>query len=201
MDLLINKLVMNRSTKMRQKNIFLVCVSASIILAIIIFSSCTNSKQQSIDKLKKTLVGNTFYILDERIDFSNYDASVKEIKLDFFSPNKLEARMTFYADALGYQTDTTEESAIIEYKYEDGLFELPSFNLIAKAKVLDNGSIKLSTGDILYTTSIVNFLSTDSAFNRVNETTKNDMGSIYKDFLKKPYKAPLRIEGNNIIAN
>lgn len=158
-----------------------------ISLSFVFFLSCNNTKSNSVEKLNHTLEGCTFYVLEERVNFYNYYAYVKEIKLDFISSNRVEARMTFYADVNGYKIikDTTNESVIFEYKYEKGFLELPKLNLITRVNVLSNGVLRMNTGDFFYPTSIVKFLDTDSAFNRVNQTTKDNMGSIYKNFFKK----------------
>jgi len=114
-----------------------------IILALgLTFSSCNSNN---------SLVGKKYYVLDGKIDYSTYYASLKEIQLEFITNDKLGARMTFYADAMGYNiidsSTTSGAMKIYSYKFENGFLELPALKLLVKTEFLENGDIKANGGD------------------------------------------------------
>ncbi|OJW30412.1 MAG: hypothetical protein BGO54_13325 [Sphingobacteriales bacterium 46-32] len=141
------------------------------------------------------------FVLDGKIS-SEYYASLKEIRLDFISADKVEAKMTMYADALGYRviSDHKEtESKIFSYSYESGLLSVPNFNLTSKLDFLGNGDIVTNENEYLYHTSIVDYLGTDEAFERLKQNSKGNFAALFKSFLEKPSKPLLRKEGGKLI--
>jgi hypothetical protein len=169
---------------MKQKKQIIVLVSSLVVLLLTF--SCTDPNSKT--KQKKNLIGSTFYVLDEKVNTPSYYASIKEIKLDFFNSDKVEATMTLYADPLGYKIIKDSASVIYDYKYENGLLELPKLNnLIARVKMLDNGTIRTNGGEYLYPSSIVNFLGTDSALSRVRENAKSNIElTFFEHCIDKP---------------
>jgi hypothetical protein len=144
---------------------------------------------------RNDLEGKTYYLLDGRVD-ANYYASLKEIELTFLSDSNVETSLTLYADAMGYRvyTDTSSfrESKITEYKYENGILELPSFNMVCRLEFQDDNNIKTNEGEILYIQSIVTLLGTQEAIDRISHDPKGNEINIIKKFLSKPYKPLLK---------
>lgn len=172
----------------------LVNIIMSVIFIVLIVSCNSNG-----------LVGKKLYVLDGKIEYSTYYGSLKEMELNFISNDKVETRMTMYADAMGYRFigDTTSEvsSKIYSYKYQDGILELPSLNLIAKINFIEDGKVKTNEGEYLYPTSIVTFLGTDSAYGRLKDDPKGNLARFFKNYIKKKSKTLIRIENGNIIFN
>lgn len=150
-----------------------------------------------------SLKGEKYYLLTGNI--SGYFATLKEIELNFISNDKVEARTLLYADAFGYNitndSSTEGSSKIFNYKYEDGILELPDFKILAKLEFLDEGKIKTNEGEYFYPNSIIPLIGTKEADQRLNESSKyKAFTSIFKRMLQKAYKPPIRIGKNGEIS-
>jgi hypothetical protein len=142
-------------------------IGVIFLMAIIIFTSSCGSN---------VLSGRTFYLLDEEMNYTTLYSFIKEMRLKFINDDKVEIKMTLYADPTGYQIIDEDnkselgETRIFSYTCEKGMFEIPSLNLIEKIEVLDDYDIALNGGDeYLYHTSTVDLLGTDGVYKRLSQ--------------------------------
>lgn len=150
------------------------------------------------------LKGKKYYLLTTGT--SEYVTQLKEMELNFISNDKVETKMLLYANDFGYKTisDTSEESEskIYSYKYENGIFEMPDFKVLAKLDFLSDGRIRTNEREYFYPTSIIPLLGTEVADERVDESAKSKtLARIYKEILKKPLKPLLKMKNGMIILN
>lgn len=152
---------------------------------------------------KDSLVGKRYYVLNGNIN-SLYYASLKEIQLDFISSDKLEVKMTMYADASGYKLISDKkdtESKIFNYSYDSGFLSVPQFGLTSRLTELDNGDFVTNENEYLYATSIVDILGTKEASDRLEQSSRGGAAKVFKKFIEKPTKPLIRKEGDQIIFN
>ena len=180
--------------KLTKPNEKIVTIIFCVIFVVFVLSCNNNS-----------LVGKRLYVLNGKIDYSTYYASLKELELNFIDNDKVETKMTMYADAMGYRiindSSADIETKIYSYKHQDGILELPALSLLVKINYNEKGKIKTNEGEYLYMTSIISLLGTPAAFERVKEDSKDNQSVIFKNFLNNPVKSLIKVDGEKGVIN
>lgn len=118
------------------------------------------------------------------------DILVYEYQLKFISNNDVEIRTTLAAssfDCKDYKNDSTilNKSTILHYTFENGVLEIPDKHLLFTARDDGKGQLMMNTGEMLYTSSIVEHINDNEGRNRIQRSLAlSNMGQLTETFVK-----------------